>query len=160
MVVPLKQLQQFRAVKTGFERRILMRILAAVSVMLAAAFAAGCHGPYAGKTYGPGTTTIEKTNRIVFTSARLASTIRVVDVNAAFVEGERLRVVAELENMTGSTKVVQVQTQFRDASGDLSPDMTNWKNVILAPHSSTSYEAISMNDKARDYVIRVKPEKT
>ena len=69
-----------------------------------------------------------------------------------------MKVYAELENRTGDNQVVQVQTQFRDNVGNLSEDETNWQTIVMPPHSSTSYNATSLNDKAWDYVVRVKKE--
>jgi len=137
-----------------------MRTLWTILALGAIVMAFGCgHGPYAAKGYAPGTTSIEHTNRVIVTGARLSSNLRVVQMNATVLEDGRLKVYAEIENRTGGNLVVQIQTQFKDAAGVLLSDETNWKTVVMPPHSSTSYDATSMNSDAKDYVIRIKPEK-
>jgi uncharacterized protein YcfL len=137
-----------------------MRTLWTILALGAIVMAFGCgHGPYAAKGYAPGTTSIEHTNRVIVTGAGLSSHLRVVQMNATVLDDGRLKVYAEIENRTGGNLVVQIQTQFKDAAGVLLQDETNWKTVVMPPHSSTSYDATSMNGDAKDYVIRIKPEK-
>lgn len=138
-----------------------MKGIMIVAAILAAAMAFGCtHGPYAPRTYKSGTTSMEHTSKVIFTDKGLSKDMRVVDVSSAVQPDGRLKVNAELENSTGKTMVIQVQTQFRGAQGVLSEDVTNWHTIVVAPHSSTSYQTVSMSSQAQDYVIRVKPEVT
>ena len=141
------------------ERRIAVKRLS-VSLALAVLAAAGCarHGPYAAKGYGPGRTSLEHTEKVILVDRSLASDLRVVTVGGQPQQDGRLKVYAELENRKSKNLVIQVQTQFRDASGMLSQDATNWRTIVMSPNSVTSYESISMNDEAVDFIVRVKLE--
>jgi uncharacterized protein YcfL len=129
-----------------------------VTIVVVAVFVAGCtKGPYQSTTYKPGTTSIEHTEKVTY-AGKLGSKVRVVEVRSDVTADGRLEVYAELENMTGKNVVVQVQTQFKDGMGTLMNDETNWKTIVMPPRSSTSYRETSMNVKAKDFIIRVKPE--
>ena len=132
-----------------------MRVVCIIAVVAGVMIAAGCaHGPYAAPGYKPGRTSLEHTERIVYVDSGLRGKVRIVELSSLVLEDGRLNVYAELENL-----VIQVQTQFRGALGRLSKDTTNWRTIVMPPHSSTSYESTSMNDKAQDFIIRVKYEK-
>ena len=136
-----------------------MRKLSIVMIA-AAALASGCrHGPYAPSTYGPGRTSYEHTEKIIFADRSLLSDLKVVTIEGQPQPDGRLKVYAELENQKRRNLVIQVQTQFRDATGALTRDATNWRTIVMAPNSVTSYETVSMNDEAVDFVVRVKLEK-
>ncbi len=135
-----------------------MRTCLAAFVILALVAAVGCYrGPYTPGTYKAGTTSMERTSKVVYAD-NLTYKVNVVVISAIPDPDGRLRIKAELENRTGKNLVIQVQTQFRDSTGMLTEDKTNWANYVMVPHVSSSYEAVSMNDKARDYIIRVKLE--
>ena len=137
-----------------------MKLACIIAVAAAVMIVAGCaSGPYVASGYKPGTTSIEHTDKIVYVDSGLRGKVRVVDLSSIVKEDGRLNVYAELENRKSKNLVIQVQTQFRDAMGRLSKDSTNWRTIVMPPHSSTSYESTSMNDKAKDFIIRVKYEK-
>ncbi len=125
--------------------------------MLAAVMSlAGCrHGPYAPRGYGPGQASYEHTERIIFADRSLVRDLKVVTLDGRKEPDGRYKAYAELENQTARNLPVLVQAQFRDASGRLTQDATNWRTIVMPPNSVTSYEAISMNDEAVDFVIRV-----
>lgn len=133
-----------------------MKSLLAGFAMIALVFSFGCYrGPYHAGSYRPGTTTLEHTDKIVYAD-NLTYKVYVVNINALPLSDGRMQVSAELENRTGKNLVIQVQTQFRDATGNLTEDKTNWRTIVMTPRSSTSYQAESMNSDARDYIVRVK----
>jgi hypothetical protein len=134
-----------------------MRIIAAVLAAAAVFTAAGCHGPFHANTYPAGTTTIEHSEKVIFANYFWGK-VRLIETNANVLPDGRLEAYAEFENGTGSNLVLQVQTQFKDITGALSKDETNWQTIVMAPHSSTAYRAASMNNQAKDYIIRVKRE--
>jgi hypothetical protein len=127
----------------------------AIAALMAAA---GCYrGPYQTGTYPAGKTSAEYSNKVVYLD-NLTYKLYVVKAGSTVGPDARLNVYAELENRTGSNLAIQVQTQFRDIAGTLTEDKTNWQTLVLAPHASKSYETVSMNSQARDYIIRVKLE--
>ena len=130
-----------------------------IVLVVAAALLSGCRrGPYQASTYPAGTTSLEHTEKVTYAD-NIAGKVRLVDSRAIVLPDGRLEVYAELENRTGKNLVVQVQAQFKDAMGALFRDETNWKTIVMPPHSSTDYRMASMNDQAKDYIIRVKLEK-
>jgi len=133
-----------------------VRSLLAGLVVVTLVFSFGCYrGPYHAGAYKPGTTSLEHTDKIIYAD-NLTYKVYVVNMSVLPLSDGRMQVNAELENRTGKNLVIQVQTQFRDATGNLTEDKTNWRTIVMAPHSSTSYQAESMNSQARDYVVRVK----
>jgi len=135
-------------------------LVTAVTLVVVALFVWGCtKGPYQATTYKPGTTSLERTEKIIY-AQNIGGKVRVVAVKSDALSDGRLEVYAELENMTGKNLVVQVQTQFKDGMGTLMRDETNWKTIVMPPRSSTDYRDSSMNNLAKDYIIRVKLEKT
>jgi len=133
-----------------------MKSLASVLALLAVVALVGCsHGPYQARTYKPGTTSLEHTEKVVY-DASVKGKVRLVDTRATTLPDGRLEAYAELENTTKKNMVVQVQTQFKDAAGVLLADETAWENLVLPPNTSTGYRAAAMNTQARDYIIRVK----
>ena len=130
-----------------------------LTLFVALALLAGCGtGPYQPSTYPAGKTSLEHTERVIYAD-NIAGKVRLVETRAIVLPDGRLEVYAELENRTGRNLVVQVQAQFKDAMGALSRDETNWKTIVMPPHSSTDYRMASMNDQAKDFVVRVKLEK-
>jgi hypothetical protein len=101
-------------------------------------------------------TSYEVTEKVIFTDRSLANKVRVVAISQAPARDGKIKAYVELESRSSKNMVVLIQTQFRDDLGRLSQDATNWRAVVMAPNSVTAYECTSMNDKARDFVIRVK----
>jgi len=135
-----------------------MRGFSIVLAAVVAVFVAGCHGPYRASTYAPGTTSLEHAEKVIFAD-NFHGRIKLVSTSSAVLPDGRLEVYAEFENETGSNLAVQAQTQFKNIAGQLSTDETNWQTIIMPPHSITTYRAASMNNQAKDYLIRLKWEK-
>lgn len=151
--------ESFRLIAGYIERRMAVKRLLLILVLVVLATAGCKHGPYAPSTYGPGKTSYEHTGKIIFADRSLRSDLKVVTIEGQPQPDGRLKVYAELENQTAKNLVIQVQTQFRDATGALSRDATNWRTIVMPPNSLTSYESTSMNDEAVDFIVRVKLEK-
>ncbi len=133
--------------------------MTAVALALILVSVAGCgRGPYQASTYKDGTTSLEHSEKLILAD-NIAGKVRLVDSRSIVLEDGRLEAYAEIENKTSKNLVVQIQTQFKDAMGTLTEDESNWQTIVMPPHSSTGYRQTSFNDKAKDYIIRVKLEK-
>lgn len=68
----------------------------------------------------------------------------------------RLEVAINLRNRLERKIQVQVQCVFKDIQGFSTGDETPWQSVIFTENSQETVKFASMNDRARDYTIRVR----
>jgi hypothetical protein len=68
----------------------------------------------------------------------------------------RLEVAANLRNRLNRQIEVQVQCIFKDVAGFSTGDETPWQTLILTENGQENVRFTSMNDKAKDYTIRVR----
>lgn len=67
----------------------------------------------------------------------------------------RLEVVARLRNRENRRLQVQVNCDFKDAQGFV-VEQTPWETVFLDENAQTNVRFISMNNRAKDYTVRVR----
>ncbi len=128
-----------------------MSFVAAVLILMS-----GCaakHGPYVPYSHPPA---VENQETVVVLSQDL--------VNRVGLEGElvrklpdgRLEVTASIRNLTKYPLHVQAQTVFKDVDWFSTADQTAWYDLLLNENETKSYGAVSMNDKAENYTIRIR----
>ena len=71
-------------------------------------------------------------------------------------EDGRLRVVANVRNREARRIQVQISCVFKDESMVATGDETPWTNLILTESAQEAVEFVSMNDKAKNFTIRVR----
>lgn len=71
-------------------------------------------------------------------------------------EDGRLRVVANVRNREARRIQVQVSCVFKDESMVATGDETPWTNLILTESAQEAVEFVSMNNKAKNFTIRVR----
>lgn len=68
----------------------------------------------------------------------------------------RLEVVAHVRNRETRRIQVQISCVFKDEQGFSTGDETPFRNLILTENAQEDVKFLSMNDKARDFTIRVR----
>lgn len=71
-------------------------------------------------------------------------------------EDGRLRVVANVRNREARRIQVQISCVFKDETGVATGDETPWTNLILTESAQEAVEFVSMNNKAKNFTIRVR----
>ena len=71
-------------------------------------------------------------------------------------EDGRLRVVANVRNREARRIQVQVNCVFKDENGAATGDETPWTNLILTESAQEAVEFVSMNNKAKNFTVRVR----
>ncbi len=129
---------------------------AAALVLAASAALAACKsGPRPASGYPSGTTALENTDTVVYMDG-FGNDLRVAGQKAEFLPDRRLKVFANLTNESGEDLHVLVSTQFKDRDGFSTGDETPFVNIVIPKNSMYSYQAVSMNDRAVKYAIRVR----
>jgi hypothetical protein len=98
----------------------------------------------------------EDQDGVVLLDSGLRRDVAVTGQTSQKTEDGRLWIRAQILNRTEDQLWVQVQTEFKDASGFSYGDVTPWEYVRLERSSSTPYSAKSLNTKAEHFTIRVK----
>lgn len=71
-------------------------------------------------------------------------------------EDGRLRVVANVRNREARRIQVQISCVFKDEGMVATGDETPWTNLILTESAQEAVEFVSMNNKAKNFTIRVR----
>lgn len=71
-------------------------------------------------------------------------------------EDGRLRVVANVRNREARRIQVQISCVFKDENMAATGDETPWTNLILTESSQEAVEFVSMNNKAKNFTVRVR----
>lgn len=130
--------------------------LPGLSLVLLSAFAA-CGGarPYAAL---PIEDDAELTTNVVITDDDVYDVIRVGQAGVERVEGSnQLRVFVPIRNVGDETVQVRVQTSFLDLQKRPIGDDSNQQVQIISPGMTVTHQALSRNEKARDWVMRIGP---
>jgi len=130
-------------------------LLAASSALLLFALAACESGPNHASTYPDGKTAVENTDTVSYLDD-FGRDLRVAGQKAEFLPDRRLKVFANLQNESDEDLPVLVSTQFKDKDGFSTGDETPFVNIVIPKNSLYAYQAISQNEKAVKYSIRVR----
>lgn len=68
----------------------------------------------------------------------------------------RLRVMAPIRNRENRRIQVQVNCVFKDEQNFPTGDETSWRTLFLDENATEGVEFVSMNDKAKNFTIRVR----
>ena len=71
-------------------------------------------------------------------------------------EDGRLRVVANVRNREARRIQVQISCVFKDENSVATGDETPWTNLILTESAQEAVEFVSMNNKAKNFTVRVR----
>ena len=130
-------------------------LLAATSAI--AALFAGCAtepGPFTPQD----TTryTVENTEKFVLLDQPTQTSITCTGLQERTLADGRMEIVANVKNREARRIQVQVNAVFKDEQGFSTGDETPWQTLILTENGQESVHFASMNDKAKEFTIRVR----
>ena len=130
--------------------------LAAAAASALVLFLAACEsGPQHASTDPDGKTAVENTDTVSYLDD-FGRDLRVAGQKAEFLPDRRLKVYANLQNESDEDLPVLVSTQFKDKDGFSTGDETPFVNIVIPKNAMYAYQAVSINDKAVKYSIRVR----
>jgi uncharacterized protein YcfL len=126
------------------------------SLLLAAMVATGCQS---GGAYAPKNTTkydLENKEKFVLMDGMVQRSVTASGIQKRILPDGRLEVIAHVRNREGRRIQVQASCVFKDEQGFSTDDETPWQNLILTENSQEDVRFVSINNKARDFTIRVR----
>jgi len=130
-------------------------LLAAAVVTAFTFFLAGCRH---GGAYEPkNTTKYDLENQIPFVlfDAGAQRSVTASGIQKQTLPDGRLKVVANVRNREERRIQVQINCVFKDDQG-FSTDETEFRTLILSENAQEGVEFVSLNDKAKQFTIRVR----
>ncbi len=112
-----------------------------------------------GGAYLPKNTTryaFEQTNPFVLMDKNVEHSVTCTEIQRGTTADGRLQVVANVRNRENRRIQVQINCVFKDEQGFSTGDETPWENLILTENAQESVRFVAMNDKAKNFTIRVR----
>lgn len=129
-------------------------------VLAALASGAGCRtDPDSHGAYLPKDTTqyaLESREPFVLLDKRVQYSVTCHVIQKGTTEDGRLQVTANLRNREARRIEVQANCVFKDEQGFSTGDETPFQTVILTENAQESVRFVAMNNRARQYTIRVR----
>lgn len=88
--------------------------------------------------------------------AQVQRSVTTSGIQKKTLEDGRLRVVANVRNREARRIQVQISCVFKDENMVATGDETPWTNLILTESAQEAVEFVSMNNKAKNFTIRVR----
>lgn len=130
-----------------------------ILALAAATLAVGCKTPREG-AYPPVNTQkgdIEgSSNFVLLDSGAQRSVTSGAAIQRTTLPDGRLRVMAPVRNRENRRIQVQINCVFKDEQGFSTGDETAWQTLFLDENATEGVEFISMNDKAKNFTVRVR----
>ena len=130
--------------------------LATVATLLAAIGCKSHEGPYVPDTANAEVVSEKHALIVLLDSGVQRSISSEGEIQSATLPDGRLRVMAPLRNRENRRIQVQVNCVFKDAQGFSTGDATAWRTLFLDENATESVEFVSMNDKAKNFTVRVR----
>lgn len=137
-----------------------MNKLFSISCLTATMFLASCSSvaPYAAL---PIEDDAEQVSNVVVTAAQLRRGLRVGRPGVRRIEGSnQLKVIVPIRNISKKQLQVLIQVDFLDLEKAPIGDTTNYQVQIIGPGETINHSATSTKSEARDWVMRIIPNKT
>lgn len=98
----------------------------------------------------------EQTNPFVLMDKNVEHSVTCAEIQRVTLADGRLQVVANVRNRESRRIQVQMNCVFKDDQGFSTGDETPWENVILTENAQESVRFVSMNNKAKNFTVRVR----
>ena len=98
---------------------------------------------------------LENRTSLVLLSRGVQNSVTCPGIQETVLPDGRLKVAAHLRNREERRIQVQVNCEFKDAQGFVIDD-TPFQNVFLDENAQQDVQFVAMNDKARQYTIRIR----
>ena len=120
------------------------------------ALLAGCATPGPYLPQDTAKYTLENTEKFVLLDRASQKAVTCTKLQEQILPDGRLEVIANVKNRINHRIEVQIGCVFKNAEGIASGDETPFQSLILAPYQTQSLKFTAMNDKSRNYTIRVR----
>lgn len=129
-----------------------------ILALAAATLVVGCKTPHEG-AYAPVKTqegNLEGSANFVLLDPGAQRSVTSPGIQRTTLPDGRLRILANVRNRENRRIQVQINCVFKDAQGFPINDETAWKTLFLDENVTEGVEFISMNDKAKEFTVRVR----
>src|SRR5437868_9740339 len=133
-----------------------MKTLIATASMAAAIFLAGCAHEGASLPVNTTKFDVENTSQYALMGPRVQRSITFSGTQQRLLDDGRLQVITNVRNRENRRIEVQISCVFKDDQNFSTGDETPWQTVILTENSQEAVNFTSMNNRARNYTIRVR----
>lgn len=126
------------------------------SLLLAALVVTGCQ---TGGAYAPKNATkydLENKAKFVLLDSMVQRSVTSSGIQKRILPDGRLEVIAHVRNREGRRIQVQINCVFKDEQGFSINDDTPFQNLMLTENAQEDVRFVSMNNKARDFTVRVR----
>ena len=125
--------------------------------VLAAALLAGCQSTAGSRQPLDSTKyTIESTDKFVLLDQEAEPYVTCTGLQERVLPDGRLEVVANVKNRENHRIQVQIDCVFKDEQNVSTGDETPFRNLILTENSTEAVKFTALNNRARQYTIRVR----
>jgi uncharacterized protein YcfL len=126
-------------------------------LVLAAALLAGCQRtPGSREPLDTTKYTIESTDKFVLLDQPAEPYVTCTGLQERILPDGRLEVVANVKNRENRRIQVQINCVFKDEQNIPTGDETPFRNLILTENSTEAVKFTALNNRARQYTIRVR----
>lgn len=116
----------------------------------------GCHSGGAFEARNAQRYDLENKAPFALMDAQVQRSVTSSGIQKQTLEDGRLRVVANVRNREARRIQVQISCVFKDEGGAATGDETPWTNLTLTESAQEAVEFVSMNNKAKNFTIRVR----
>jgi hypothetical protein len=96
-------------------------------------------------------------DNVELVNANLADKLGILRVGSSRTDGDLLSVFVGLKNHTGRVLEVEVQTIYKDKSGQaLTEGSGSWIPMRLKPHEEAQYRSVAISEDATDFMVRIR----
>ncbi|MSU35230.1 MAG: DUF1425 domain-containing protein [Pedosphaera sp.] len=99
---------------------------------------------------------LENQSKFVLLDKRAEESVTYNGIQERPLPDGRLEVAVNMRNRLERHIRVQVQCVFKDIQGFSTGDETPWQSVVFSKNSQETVTFASMNDRAKDYTVRVR----
>ncbi|MEW6305953.1 MAG: YcfL family protein [Verrucomicrobiota bacterium] len=136
----------------------MKNILSLLVFVMAGVLLAGCRTESEGAKPPLNTTSFDLENKanFVLLDSMVQRSVTCSGIQKRTTPEGRLEVTAHVRNREARRIQVQINCVFKDEQGFTTGDETPFQNLILSENAQEDVKFVSMNDKARDFTIRVR----
>jgi hypothetical protein len=133
-----------------------MKALFVSSLLGASILLAGCASGGAKLPVNATKFDIENTSQAALMGERVQRSITLTGFQQRLLEDGRLEIIGNVRNREGRRLEVQVSCVFKDEQNFSTGDETPWQSLILTEHAQEAVKFTSMNNRAKNFTIRVR----
>jgi hypothetical protein len=133
-----------------------MKALIGSTLLAGSVFLAGCAHEGAALPVNTTRFDTENTSQYALMGPRVQRSITFSGTQQRVLEDGRLQVITNVRNRENRRIEVQISCVFKDEQNFSTGDETPWQTLILTENSQEAVNFTSMNNRAKNYTIRVR----